>query len=170
MELVRHPLLDEPGRPDRRSEQPLGAGEIDVGLVEAHLLHQRRVVVQHGHQTAGIVVVELMMPGEIHPMGAETPGGAERHGRVHAVPPGHVVGGGHHSPLAAPDDDRLAPQRRIPVLLHRGEEGVEVEMGYHPVSGPRPDDGAERPGTASVPVFLEPAPRPVDVARPSMRL
>ena len=144
LELVGHPLLDEPGRLHRRAEQPLGAGEVDVGLVEAHLLHQRRVLVQHGHETAGILVVELMMPGEIHPMGAETPGGAERHGRMHAVPPGHVVGGGHHPPLAAPDDDRLAPQRRVPVLLDRGEEGVEVEMGDDPVSGPRPDDVVPR--------------------------
>ena len=40
LQLVRHPLLDEPRRLHRRAEQLLGAGEIDVGLVQAHPLHQ----------------------------------------------------------------------------------------------------------------------------------
>ncbi len=71
-------------------------------------------------------------------MRAEAPGGAQRHGGVNAVAPGHVVGGGHHPALAAPDDDRLAPQRRVPVLFDRGEEGVEIQVGDDPVSGPRP--------------------------------
>jgi len=55
---------------------------------------------------------------------------------MHAVPPGHVVGGGDYAPLPTPDDDRLAPQRRVPVLLHRGKEGVEIEVGYDPVGRP----------------------------------
>ena len=80
------------------------------------------------------------MPDEIHPVGAETPGRAQGHGRMHAVAPGHVVGGGNHPPLATPHDDRFAPQRRIPILLDGGEERIEVEMSYDPVSGSRPDD------------------------------
>ena len=75
------------------------------------------------------------MAGEIHPMRAEAPGCAQRHGRVDTELPGHVVGGRHHTPLAAAHDHRLASERRVAILLHRGEEGVEVQMGYDPVRG-----------------------------------
>ncbi len=70
-------------------------------------------------------------------MRAETPGSAQGHGGVHAVAPGHVVGGGHHPALPTPDDDRLTPQRRVQVLLDSGEEGVEIQVGDDPVRRPR---------------------------------
>jgi hypothetical protein len=83
-------------------------------------------------------MIELVMPGEIHPMRAEAPGGAKRHGRVDAVAPGDVIGGGHDPPLSTPHDHRLAPQGRVPVLLYRGKEGVEIEVSDDPVRGPGP--------------------------------
>ena len=80
------------------------------------------------------------MPGEIHPVRAETSRGAQGHGRMHPIAPGDVVGGRHHPTLAAAHDHRLAPQRRIAVLFHGGEERVEVEMRYHPVGSPGTND------------------------------
>jgi len=85
-------------------------------------------------------MVELIVAGEIHPMRAETPCGAKRHGRMHPVAPGKVVGGGHHPTFASAHDDRLATQRGVLVLLDGGEEGVEIQMGDHPVGCPRADD------------------------------
>ena len=52
-----------------------------------------------------------------------------RHGRAHAVAPGDVAGGEHHAALAAADDQRLVDQIRMVALLHRGVEGVAIDMG-----------------------------------------
>ena len=45
------------------------------------------------------------------------------------VEPGDVAGGGDDAAAAAADDDRAVGEAGIVALLHRGVEGVAVEMG-----------------------------------------
>ena len=51
-----------------------------------------------------------------------------RHGRAHAVGARHVAGRRHHAALAAADDDGLVGEARIVALLHRGVEGVAIDV------------------------------------------
>src|SRR5437899_6509128 len=67
----------------------------------------------------------------------EAPRARDRRGRPDAVPPGRVAGGGDDPPAlprlrVSPDDDRPSAELRVAPLLHRGEEGVHVEMGDDP--------------------------------------
>ena len=64
-----------------------------------------------------------------HRVRAEAPGLEHRHGRTHARQPSDITTGGDHAALAAADDDRLVAQFRPIALLHRGVEGVAIEMG-----------------------------------------
>jgi hypothetical protein len=52
-----------------------------------------------------------------------------RHGRMDAVQPRDVAAGRDHAPLAAADDDRPVAQFGPVALLHRGVEGVAVQVG-----------------------------------------
>ena len=79
-----------------------------------------------------------MIAGYEDPLRTEAAGGSERQGGMDSIAPGDIIGSGHHSPLPASHDDRLAAQRRIQVLLHRGKEGVEIEVGNDPIGSMRP--------------------------------
>jgi hypothetical protein len=64
-----------------------------------------------------------------HGLRAQLQGLEHRHGRAGAAHAGDVAGGGHHAALAAADDHRLVAQGRVVALLHRGVEGVAVQVG-----------------------------------------
>ena len=66
--------------------------------------------------------------------GRNTPWGHSRRARAvgmaerHAVLPGLVGGGADHPPGRSAHHHRLALERRVVRLLHRGEEGVHVQV------------------------------------------
>ena len=62
-------------------------------------------------------------------VGTSLQGLEHRHGRVHAVGAGDVAAGGHHAPVASPDDHGNVAQLRAVAFLDSGVEGVAVEMG-----------------------------------------
>ncbi len=66
---------------------------------------------------------------------AQTGGGAERHGGVHAELAGGVGGGRDNAALVGlpADDHGLAFERRVEELFDGDEEGVhvDVEVGFH---------------------------------------
>jgi len=63
-------------------------------------------------------------------VGAEPDGAVRAHGAVHPELPGLVGGRGDHpAPLRGPPhDDALALQPGIVELLHRGKEGIHVDV------------------------------------------
>ncbi len=108
--------------------QRLGSGEIEEGLVDRERLDQRRGL---QHELAdvpadGAVLAHLRL--DHHGVRAELQGLEHRHGRAHAIEARDVAGGRDDAPPAAADDHRLVLQLRPVALLHRGVEGIAVDM------------------------------------------
>ena len=128
-------------------------GHVEEGLVEGDPLDQRGHRLEDGVQLAALLDVAVEATVHEDRRRAEPPGHRRRHGRVHAEPPGLVGAGRHHaaSPRAA-HDDRQAGQGRVVEHLHRGEEGVHVDVEddpLTPVAGPPGRTRPRRPGPGS---------------------
>src|SRR4029079_7606257 len=93
-------------------------------------LYAWRKVLKLGVNFARVFDVAVAMAVDEDCLGAQLIGGAQRHGRMHSEFSGGVGCSGDDSTLvgAAPDDHRLALERRIEQLFDRDEEGVHVEM------------------------------------------
>ena len=108
--------------------QPLGAGEIEKGLVDGQRLDQRRER-QHGaaHVAADFAVFRYVRLDH-HGVRAAAQRLEHRHRRVDAVGARDITGGRDHTALAAADDHRFVDQRRIVALFDCGVEGVAIDM------------------------------------------
>ncbi len=109
--------------------QPFGAGQIQPGLVQRQRLDQRRQGLQPPHDPPALGLVADEVGLQHHRLGAELQGGEHRHGRTDARDACDVTGGGDHPPLGAAHDHRLVAQLRPVTLLHRGVEGVAIQVG-----------------------------------------
>ncbi len=126
--------LDAPDQPDERARrarpvQPLGAREIEEGLVDRERLDQRRGLQHQRPNLAADAGVFCHVGADHHRVGAGLEGLEHRHRRTHAIGPRDVAGGRDHAPFRPSDDHRLFGQGRVVALLHRGVEGVAVDMG-----------------------------------------
>src|SRR4051812_29780364 len=107
---------------------PLGAGEIEEGLVDRERLDQRR---QRLHGLAYLAPNPDIFRHVRRDHGGMRAGFqrlVHRHGRPHAVGAGDVAGGRHHAALAPADDHGLVGDVGIVALLDGRVEGVAVDM------------------------------------------
>ena len=120
---------DGGGDPVRGPQRPDRPPHVEERLVEGEGLHQRRHLLENGHDPGRDLAVTAVVAGQEHGVGAEPAGPGRRHGRVDAEGPGLVAGRGHHAPPAgAAHHHRLAPQLGPTADLHRREEGVHVHV------------------------------------------
>ena len=101
-----------------------------------------RELEHHRADGAGDLDVALHARADHHRLGAELQRLEHRHGRADAVDPRDVAGGGDDAAVAAADDDRLVGEAGVVALLHRGVEGVAVEMGDGEARSARGAQGA----------------------------
>ena len=113
---------------ERRSEQALSAGHVEVRLVDGGHLDHRRETVQNLEDPPGVLVIARGMAVQENGLRAALVGCAQGKRGVHAVLAGNVVGRRHHAPLLwrAAHDDRLADQFWPVTLLDRGVKGVLI--------------------------------------------
>jgi len=109
--------------------QPLGAGEIEKGLVDGDGFDKRRQV---AHQRADIARDAcIFCHVGFHDDGFRA--GGERlehgHGGAHAADARDVAAGGDDAARAAADDEGLVAKLRIVALLDGGIEGVAIHVG-----------------------------------------
>ena len=118
-----------------------GEAQVEIGLVDAGLLHHLGKAVQDGHDAVrDLGVAPMPPPYEDRRRQAPAPGrlrGLPGLGdglrRMNAVFSGRIVGGGHHPPpLAArrvgPHHQGFAAQFRLVPLFHGGKKGVHVQV------------------------------------------
>ena len=127
-------LLADP-RPDRLGDvggernTPQVLGDVEVGLVERERLDHRRVLGEDGADLLRHGLVDLEARLDEDEIRALAPRRHGRHRRAHPEDAGLVARCRHHATLAgAADGHGLAAQGRIVALLHRGEEGVHVDV------------------------------------------
>ena len=123
-------LLDAVSDGARRAEQPPAAGDVEVGLVDGRHLDEVGVLLQQLDQRPVDGEVGLHVDRQEHPVRAEPLGLRDGQRAVHPVGARLVGTGRDHAPppALAADDDRQAAQLGSARLLHRGEEGVHVEV------------------------------------------
>ncbi len=127
---VVHLLLDTVGDGARRAEQPPAAGDVQVRLVDGRHLHEVRVLPEQLDERAVDGEVRLHVDRQELGVRAQPLGLPDGQRAVHSVLARLVGAGRDHPPppALAADDDRPAAQFGAARLLHRGEEGVHVEM------------------------------------------
>ena len=129
MELVRGA--------QRRPEEPLRAGHVQVGFVDGGHFDQRRKVVEHFENAPGIFAITLVVAFDEDRVRAVFVSGAQRHRRMHAEFARFVGSGRYHAALVmlSAHDDSLANQRRIEQFFHRHKKRVhvDVENGFHDI-------------------------------------
>ena len=124
--VLVHGRLD----PARRRPVAIEAGEVHVGLVEAHHLEALHVAAQHGHHVARAGAVELEVGREEHGLGAEPARALGGRGGEDPEAARLVAGGGHHRPRpAARHHHRLPAQLGAALELDAHVERVHVDMG-----------------------------------------
>ena len=115
-----------------------GRLEVDEGLVERQRLDERADLAEQRHHRAAGVAVGVEPAGEEGGVGTAPARLGRGHRRVDPERARLVRRRRHDAPAAgAADHDRLAAQRGLVALLHRGEEGVEIHvqdrrLGAHP--------------------------------------
>ena len=110
------------------SRSPQILGDVEIGLVEAQRLDQRRIV---GEDRADLLrdgAIDLEARLDEDQVGAAPLGGDRGHGRAHAEVARLVARRRDDAAMAAADRERLAAQSRIVALLHGRIEGVHVDM------------------------------------------
>ena len=128
-------LLLHPARQPRQGSGRAGAmkrlraTEVHEGLVDGERFDQGRQVKHHRPELAAHRDVLLHVGLDDGGVGTGLQGLEHRHGRVHAVGAGDVAAGGHHAPVASPNDHGDVAQLRAVAFLDSGVEGVAVEMG-----------------------------------------
>ena len=140
--------------------QPLGAGEIEEGLVDRQRLDQRRQSPASAARTSRPTRLVFRHVGRITTASGRRQRLEHRHGRAHAVDARDVAGGRDHAALAAADDDRLVAQaagRRASRRRHRrrrsrdGRWRESVELGMGDQARRAAGRAAGRPGRARSP-------------------
>ncbi len=112
----------------RAAVQPLGAGEIEEGLVDRQRLDQRREIEHQGAHLAADADVFRHVGRHDGGVRAQPAGLEHRHRRFHPEGAGDIAGGRHHAAPPAADDHRLVVQGGIVALLDRRIEGVAIHM------------------------------------------
>ena len=99
-------------RTQRAAMQALGAGHVEISLVDRSHFDQRRKVAEHFVHLRGIFAIALRMSIHKDCLRTEFRRRPQRHGRVHAKFPRRVGCGRDHSPFVAlpADYDGLALQ------------------------------------------------------------
>ena len=111
---------------------PVGArrGDVEEGLIDADLLHKRRLIVKNGHN----LVADLLIPIEpaSGPDGLRTKFASRYrgHGGANAEHARFIGRRRHHAVLVgvSPDDDGFAAPTGMVKLLDGGEERVKVDQ------------------------------------------
>ena len=105
--------------------------EVDVGLVDGHLLHELGLAAQDVHHLVGVVAVEMEARRHDDRVGAEAYRLRHGHGGAAPVFARLIGGGGDDAPGLGPaaDQKRFAHESRVLDLLDRGVEGVQVDEG-----------------------------------------
>src|SRR5581483_2488227 len=105
--------------------EALGAGEVEIEIVEGGGFDDGRVGFEDAADALGVVGVVFVLAGDDDGFGAEAQGFAEGHSGLHAEEFGFITGGSDH---AAANKDGLAAQLGIQDLLDGSEESVHVHM------------------------------------------
>src|SRR5438477_342195 len=127
-ELADAPL-DEPRDVDGAAEQLLTRGDIEKRLIERQPLDEGRHLAEHAEDDPRDLLVALHARPHADRLRAEPQRRAHGHRRVHAVPAHGVARGRHHAAAAVPaDDERLAGQPRVVVLLDGRVERIHVDV------------------------------------------
>ena len=112
----------------RQAVQTLGAGQVQIGLVDRHRLHQRRQRVHPRTDGPARLVILGKVRGHDHRVRAEFQRLEHRHGGAHAVKPRLVTAGRHNAPGAAAHDQGLVAQLRIVPFLDCRIKRVAIDM------------------------------------------
>ena len=122
MEIVR--------APERRTEQFLRPGQVQVGLVNRRHFDERRESFQNSLDPAGVFQVLVRVSLEKHSLRTAPMRLPQRHGRVDAELPGGIRRSRHDAALSRPSThhDRPPLERRVRELLYGHEERVHVEV------------------------------------------
>ncbi len=124
-DLILHGLGQLAGFRDRA--RPLA--HVEIALVQGKRFDERRVLTQDRPDALGHVTVVIHPRVDNHQLGTESPGTEHRHGGPDPEPARFVGRRCHHgAPRATADDDRLTRERGVIPLLHRGVEGVHVDV------------------------------------------
>ena len=113
------------GNADRRDPR---SAQVEIALVNGTDFNIRREIVGVRKHPPGEALVFFEVPGQNDQLRAELARPRRRHGSIDAHPARLVGSGSDNAPLLAAHGNRLAAQARIRRLLHRGEEGVRIEM------------------------------------------
>ena len=115
---------------ERRAVQPLGTGQVHVGLVDGCHFDLWRKMIQDFERPMRIIPVAVGVAIDEDGVRAEFAGGPQRHGRMYAELARLIRRRGNYAALIRPptDDHGFPLQRRIEQFLDRNEEGVHIDM------------------------------------------
>ena len=104
--------------------------DVEKGLIDADLLHKRRLVVQDGHDLVADLLVPFEPASGPDGLGAKLARRDRRHSRANAEHARFIGSRGHHAVLvcASPDDDGFATPAGMVELLDGGEERVKIDQ------------------------------------------
>ena len=105
--------------------EPLGAGKVEVKVVERRGFDRRRVRFQDASHAFGKISVVFVLAGDNDGSGANAQRFAEAHRGFHAKRLRLVARGSH---TAAPHQHGLAAEPRIQHLLNRGKKRVHIRV------------------------------------------
>jgi hypothetical protein len=112
--------------------RPVDPGDVEIRLVDAAILHQRRDSLHHRLERRRVAVILREVDRQKNGRRTKLERGAQRHAGAHAERARFVGRRGDDAAsrrVAAPaDDDRLALQVGTPQQLDRREERVHVEV------------------------------------------
>ena len=110
----------------------LQRGHVEIGLIDTHILHDRREAPQNVFDQTRDAAVLLVVDAQEDAVGAQFVRGTQRHCGMHAKLACLIRCRGYDSALrrvaTAADHDRLARQLRTTQQLHGREEGVHVDV------------------------------------------
>jgi hypothetical protein len=127
-------VLEPPHRERQIAVQPLRAGQLAVGLVEIRFDVGREIAATR-EDVLGETAIDLGVAFEDDHLRAQPLRLAQPHARLEPEAPRLVRARSDH---AGADDDRAALQRRVALLLDRGEERVDVDVEHDAIGGGEP--------------------------------
>ncbi len=137
--LAANFVLDAPRDALRVAEKTHARSDIEKRLVERQRLHQRRVTGEDFANCARHPGIPIHARADKHRVGTQALrlSLSCRHGAVHPVAPGRVVGGGDHAaPFGrAAYHHRFTHELGVVELFDRGVEGVHVDVQDHGATG-----------------------------------
>ena len=128
--LLAHPAADLPRRPGGGAERGEPAGQVEVGLVERHGLHDGRQLAVDGEDLLRLLPVAPEVGRDEEHLRAEPLGAGGGHRRVDTEAPRLVARRRHHpAPLRlAADHHRPAGERGVVPHVDGGVEAVHVAV------------------------------------------